>query len=881
MESASKKRGAVPDAAADLQFFEPAPPTPATATKRARRAAAPPAVSSVAPPPRLGHALPFITVVDGKFTVQPAALEALARMPGPLAVIAVAGKYRTGKSYLLNNVILGASDHPSGDSSSGGFSVGPSIQPCTKGLWLYSEPIACTDEGGAPIQALVVDTEGIGATGGADETHDSRIFALAMLLASCFIYNSRGVIDEDALAGMSLVVNVSKSVAAAGGAGVSTEVMPAFLWVVRDFALQLVSESGAPLSEAAYLEEALRSRPGAAGSAADKNAIRDTIKQYFPRRDCVTLVRPTEREEDLQCLSDAVLRPRFKEQVAALRQRVLGRAPLKRGCGGMLASGRVIGELAAAYADAINRGAAPLIRDTWALVSGAHCAEAAAAAAASFRAKLLVTPPTLPGGPEVAAAARALARDALRDYDAAAVGERAQPVRAELQAQLDQIEQAAAADAGARIAAAAEADAAAIEAAIPGAPSAAAVFASHRHSFAKRASPGALAAWDAAQAARVWAWAAAAARDLEARCASLRAEAAEGAMQLQAERYAREKDAETIRTLQLGSEALAAAAAEAAAVAMTHAAVLEGRCALGEARNARLEEDMRTLREEHVHLVQGAEHGGAQAAEAAEGLRLALADAEAALTGARAEAARIQDECAELEAQYREDAAALRADMMRAVEQLQAKRREDAEAAAKQLAAAATGATAAREDAAAAEAKAVAAGERAAAVVAALRTEMEASKREARDAVKAAAAEALRIQEDWRRDVRDKHAAHQEVVEQHAAARLQWQERAAGYEGKLRLAEGQAQEAAAARAAAAEATVRARGAEAEARSLTTEAARVGAEIKHAREAKMAAERRAAELHAQVCALERKLKESERTRDVELLKVQMAYEARSK
>jgi len=91
MESASKKRGAVPDAAADLQFFEPAPPTPATATKRARRAAAPPAVSPPAPPPRLGHALPFITVVDGKFTVQPAALEALARMPGPLAVIAVAG----------------------------------------------------------------------------------------------------------------------------------------------------------------------------------------------------------------------------------------------------------------------------------------------------------------------------------------------------------------------------------------------------------------------------------------------------------------------------------------------------------------------------------------------------------------------------------------------------------------------------------------------------------------------------------------------------------------------------------------------------------------------------------------------------------------------
>lgn len=41
----------------------------------------------------------------------------------PLAVVAVAGMYRTGKSYLLNRVLLDRSD---------GFGVGPSINPCTK-----------------------------------------------------------------------------------------------------------------------------------------------------------------------------------------------------------------------------------------------------------------------------------------------------------------------------------------------------------------------------------------------------------------------------------------------------------------------------------------------------------------------------------------------------------------------------------------------------------------------------------------------------------------------------------------------------------------------------------------------------------------------------
>lgn len=41
----------------------------------------------------------------------------------PLAIVSVAGMYRTGKSYLLNRVLLDRSD---------GFGVGPSINPCTK-----------------------------------------------------------------------------------------------------------------------------------------------------------------------------------------------------------------------------------------------------------------------------------------------------------------------------------------------------------------------------------------------------------------------------------------------------------------------------------------------------------------------------------------------------------------------------------------------------------------------------------------------------------------------------------------------------------------------------------------------------------------------------
>ena len=56
---------------------------------------------------------------------------------------------------------------------------------------------------------LLIDSEGIGAFD-EDENHDTKIFLLALLLSSFFIYNSMGTIDENALNNFSLIVNLSK-----------------------------------------------------------------------------------------------------------------------------------------------------------------------------------------------------------------------------------------------------------------------------------------------------------------------------------------------------------------------------------------------------------------------------------------------------------------------------------------------------------------------------------------------------------------------------------------------------------------------------------------------------------------------------------------------
>jgi len=119
-------------------------------------------------------------------------------------------------------------------------------------LWIWGTPIQGQTKDGKPINILVVDSEGIGGLD-EDNNHDMRIFSLAMLLSSYFLYNSVGSIDENALANLSLVTNLTKHIQFRSSISSSNEeddldslidYMPSFMWVVRDFALQLCDEDG-------------------------------------------------------------------------------------------------------------------------------------------------------------------------------------------------------------------------------------------------------------------------------------------------------------------------------------------------------------------------------------------------------------------------------------------------------------------------------------------------------------------------------------------------------------------------------------------------------------------------------------------------------------
>ncbi|KAJ0017294.1 hypothetical protein Pint_10505 [Pistacia integerrima] len=329
-----------------------------------------PSISS----PVTGPARPIRLVYcdeKGKFRMDPEAVAALQLVKEPIGVVSVCGRARQGKSFILNQLL----------GRSSGFQVASTHRPCTKGLWLWSAPLKRTALDGTEYNLLLLDSEGIDAydqTG----TYSTQIFSLAVLLSSMFIYNQMGGIDEAALDRLSLVTQMTKHirVRASGGRTSASELgqfSPIFVWLLRDFYLDLV-EDNRKITPRDYLEIALRPVQGSGKDIAAKNEIRDSIRALFPDRECYTLVRPLNNENDLQRLDQISLdklRPEFKAGLDALTKFVFERTRPKQ-MGATVMTGPILVGITESYLDALNNGAVPTISSSWQSVEEAECRKA-------------------------------------------------------------------------------------------------------------------------------------------------------------------------------------------------------------------------------------------------------------------------------------------------------------------------------------------------------------------------------------------------------------------------------------------------------------------------------------------------------------------------
>ena len=328
-------------------------------------------------------AIPFITYNEStkKFIINKEAKKIISNPENKkIGIISLVGKYRTGKSFLLNKVIIN-----NNESITSGFAVGPTIKPCTKGIWLWSKPLIINNDSNEnKFPVYLIDTEGLGAY---DEeiNHDSKIFLISILISSLFIYNSIGTIDENALSNLSFILNLSKSLKLKNEQNINNininedkelaKYFPILFWVLRDFSLKLEDAEGNPINSNQYLENSLTEQEGTSEIILEKNIIRKKIKNYFIERYCFPLVRPVEDEKELQnlmYLPDNKIRSEFLTQSLNLKQSIYSKVKPKN-FGGKILSGEMLIDLLESIINSINNGAIPVIENSWKYITDNEC----------------------------------------------------------------------------------------------------------------------------------------------------------------------------------------------------------------------------------------------------------------------------------------------------------------------------------------------------------------------------------------------------------------------------------------------------------------------------------------------------------------------------
>ncbi|CAH2318801.1 guanylate binding 5 isoform X1 [Pelobates cultripes] len=317
-----------------------------------------------------------------KLVINDGAVQILMNITQPVVVVAIVGQYRTGKSYLMNNLA----------GRKKGFQLGASIQSKTKGIWMWCIPHP-TKHGHTLV---LLDTEGLGDVEKGDSENDAWIFCLAVLLSSNFVFNSVGTINQQAMEQLHYVTELTKRIRLNSSerrdeieSDDYRRVFPSFTWCVRDFCLQL-ERNGQKITEDEYLQNSLMLKPGLSEDVRQYNLPRECINEYFHSHKCFVFDRPTSTEnlQHLEDLQDLDLNKVFVEQTRRFCNYTLTEGRVKTLAGGREINGRLLGNLAKTYVEAIHSGSIPCMESAVVVLAKMENDEALKDVVSTYRAMM-------------------------------------------------------------------------------------------------------------------------------------------------------------------------------------------------------------------------------------------------------------------------------------------------------------------------------------------------------------------------------------------------------------------------------------------------------------------------------------------------------------
>ena len=293
------------------------------------------------------------------FILNEKALDILYSIKEDLVIVSIIGKARTGKSYLMNLLLNNQKIKNPGS----GFEISSRLNSCTRGIWLWDTP---RQKPNSSSKIIFIDSEGTNSVDLSTKTYDSKIFALIVLISSLFIYNTNGNIDEKSISELALAAHLSNIIASNTIEDkdlIINELAPKFIWVLRDFILDKIDpDTGEEISSDDYLELCLRNKTANKNSV-ENNLIRENIIKYFKDRECFTLPRPVDQEEDLHKLNEipfSELKPNFREEFLNLKRNIYENSKVKK-FGNKKINGPILVELLKSFINSLNSKIIPNI----------------------------------------------------------------------------------------------------------------------------------------------------------------------------------------------------------------------------------------------------------------------------------------------------------------------------------------------------------------------------------------------------------------------------------------------------------------------------------------------------------------------------------------
>ena len=269
------------------------------------------------PPPKSDSpsALNLIEFRRDKLVLNEEALQVIKNIKEDLIIVFIFGKEKTGKSFLIDLLInsknkknIKISNSLVSSKEIKGFklkSTFNSSEGNKKGIFFWSSPI---EKENSTEKILFFDSEGINSENIYQQTLESKLLALMIIISSLFIYNTSGDIDSNSLNNLQFIEQLTDSIHIEGKIDkdeVISELCPKLIWTLRDFDLEKYKK--VKKNNDIYLEECLNDDRFTGKNKDEMNMIKESLVKYFKNRECVIMPCPVNNEKELPLLKKMYL----------------------------------------------------------------------------------------------------------------------------------------------------------------------------------------------------------------------------------------------------------------------------------------------------------------------------------------------------------------------------------------------------------------------------------------------------------------------------------------------------------------------------------------------------------------------------------------------